>query len=164
VSFRPIYNEDIGLIMLLHNTTRYSLSTQKLISIFCKLTFCCICCIPICISQQNTGNAENRTILGSQQRLSEFKKFQIFYLNGISETMLPTARNCKRFKCNGKGKVIPLQARCGRWVVSSTPRPHFTPGKDPVPIVQEAGCSPGTVWTSGKISSPSGFDPGPSSP
>ena len=25
------------------------------------------------------------------------------------------------------------------WVVSSTPRPHFTPGKYPVPIVQEAG-------------------------
>ena len=24
-------------------------------------------------------------------------------------------------------------------MVSSTPRPHFTPGKDPVPIVQEAG-------------------------
>ena len=24
------------------------------------------------------------------------------------------------------------------WVVSSTPRPHFTPGKDPVPILQEA--------------------------
>ena len=36
------------------------------------------------------------------------------------------------------------------WVVSSTPRPHFTPGKDPVPIVQEAGWAPGPVWTSGK--------------
>jgi hypothetical protein len=24
-------------------------------------------------------------------------------------------------------------------VVSSTPQPHFTPGKDPVPIVQDAG-------------------------
>ena len=29
------------------------------------------------------------------------------------------------------------------WVVSSTPRPHFTPGKDPVPILQEAGWAPG---------------------
>jgi hypothetical protein len=28
-------------------------------------------------------------------------------------------------------------------VVSSTPRPYFTPGKDPVPIVQEAGWVPG---------------------
>jgi len=36
------------------------------------------------------------------------------------------------------------------WVVSSMPRPHFTPGKDPVPIVQEAGWAPGPVWTGGK--------------
>ena len=34
-------------------------------------------------------------------------------------------------------------------MVSSTPRPHFTPGKDPVPIVQEAGWAPGPVWTGG---------------
>jgi len=32
------------------------------------------------------------------------------------------------------------------WVV--TPRPgRFTPGKDPVPIVQEGGWAPGPVWT-----------------
>ena len=35
-------------------------------------------------------------------------------------------------------------------VVSSTPRPHFTPGEDPVPILQEAGWTPGPVWTGGK--------------
>ena len=35
------------------------------------------------------------------------------------------------------------------WVVSSTPRPHFTPGKDPVPILQQAGWAPGPVWTGG---------------
>ena len=30
----------------------------------------------------------------------------------------------------------------------STSRPgRFTPGKDPVPIVQEAGWAPGPVWT-----------------
>ena len=33
------------------------------------------------------------------------------------------------------------------WVVSVTPRPLFTPGKDPVPIVQEAGWAPRPVWT-----------------
>jgi len=36
------------------------------------------------------------------------------------------------------------------WVVSSTPRTHFTPGKDPVLILQEAGWAPGPVWTGGK--------------
>jgi hypothetical protein len=32
-------------------------------------------------------------------------------------------------------------------VVNSTLRPHFTPWKDPVPIVQEAWWAPGPVWT-----------------
>ena len=35
-------------------------------------------------------------------------------------------------------------------MVSSTPRPHFTPGKDLVPILQEAEWVPGPVWTGGK--------------
>ena len=35
-------------------------------------------------------------------------------------------------------------------MVSSTLRPHFTPRKDPVPIVQEAAWAPGPVWTDGK--------------
>ena len=35
-------------------------------------------------------------------------------------------------------------------MVSSSPRPHFTPGKDPVHILQEAGWAPGPVWTGGK--------------
>jgi len=37
-----------------------------------------------------------------------------------------------------------------RWVVSSKHRPQFTPGKDPVPILQEAGWATGPVWTGGK--------------
>jgi len=35
-------------------------------------------------------------------------------------------------------------------VVSSTPRPHFTLRKDPVPVVQEVGWAPGPVWIGGK--------------
>ena len=35
-------------------------------------------------------------------------------------------------------------------MVSNTPRLHFTPGKDPIPILQEAGWVPGPVWTGGK--------------
>jgi len=34
--------------------------------------------------------------------------------------------------------------------VSSTLWLHFTPGKNPVPILQEAGWAPGLVWTGGK--------------
>jgi hypothetical protein len=33
---------------------------------------------------------------------------------------------------------------CG---VSVTPRPLFTPGEDPLPILHEAGWAPGLVWT-----------------
>ena len=39
------------------------------------------------------------------------------------------------------------------------PRPHFTPGKDPVPMLQEAAWAPGPVWTGGKSRPPPGFDP-----
>jgi len=39
-----------------------------------------------------------------------------------------------------------LGARCG-WVVNVTPRPLFTTGKYPVPIVQEVGWAPWPVWT-----------------
>jgi hypothetical protein len=42
---------------------------------------------------------------------------------------------------------------------SSPPRPLFTPGKDPVSILQEAGWSPGPVWTGAENLAPPGFDP-----
>ena len=42
-------------------------------------------------------------------------------------------------------------------MVSSTPRPLFTPGKDPVPIVQESGWVPGPVWTGAENLSPTGI-------
>ena len=35
-------------------------------------------------------------------------------------------------------------------MVSSTSLPHFTLGKDSVPILQKAGWAPGPVWTGGK--------------
>ena len=52
----------------------------------------------------------------------------------------------------GRGIALLFHDRGTRrgWVVSSTPRPHLNPGKDPVPIVQEVGWAPGPVWTGGK--------------
>jgi len=44
--------------------------------------------------------------------------------------------------------------------VSVTPRSLFTPGKDQVSIVQEAGWAPGPVWTVAEnLGPPPGFDP-----
>ena len=52
----------------------------------------------------------------------------------------------------GRGIALLFHDRGTRrgWVVSSTPRPHFTSGKDQVPILQEAGWAPGPVWMGGK--------------
>jgi hypothetical protein len=55
------------------------------------------------------------------------------------------------------------------WEVSVKPRPLSTPGKDPVPIVQEAGWAPGPVWPGAENLAPTGIFfiysiPGPSSP
>ena len=58
----------------------------------------------------------------------------------------------------GRGIALPFQdgSTTKGWGVSSTPRPYFTSGKDPVPIVQEAEWAPGPVWTGGK-SRPTGI-------
>jgi len=52
----------------------------------------------------------------------------------------------------GRGIALLFHDRGTRrgWVVSSTPRPHFNPGKEPVPILQEAGWVPEPVWRAGK--------------
>jgi hypothetical protein len=52
----------------------------------------------------------------------------------------------------GRGIALLFHDRGTRsgWVVSSTPRPQFTPRKDSVTILQEAGGVPGLVWTEGK--------------
>jgi hypothetical protein len=51
----------------------------------------------------------------------------------------------------------------GGW---STPRPgRFTPGKDPIPTVREAGWATGPVWMDAENIASTGFrSPGPSSP
>ena len=51
----------------------------------------------------------------------------------------------------GRGIALLFHDRGTRrgWVVSSTPRPHSFPGKDPVPILQETGWAPWPVWTGG---------------
>jgi len=43
------------------------------------------------------------------------------------------------------------------WGVGITSRPLFTSGKDPVPIVQEAGWAPGPVWRGAENLTPTGI-------
>jgi len=52
----------------------------------------------------------------------------------------------------GRGIALLFHDRGTRrgWAVSSTPRPHFTPRKDPVTILQEAVWALGPAWKGGK--------------
>ena len=59
-----------------------------------------------------------------------------------------------------RGIALPnLRPRHWRWGggVSTTSRPLYPPGKDPVPIVQEAGWATGPVWTGAENLAPTGI-------
>ena len=64
----------------------------------------------------------------------------------VQALRLSTGRTAHR---GSRGVALPFLDHGTRrgWGVSVTPRPLFTPGKHPVPIVQEAGWAPGPVWT-----------------
>ena len=54
--------------------------------------------------------------------------------------------------------ILDLLIRMG-WGVSVTPRQHITPGKNPVPIVQEDGWGSRPVWYGAENFGPPGFNP-----
>ena len=66
----------------------------------------------------------------------------------------------------GRGITLLFHDRSTRrgWVVSSTPRPHFTTGERPGTHFPGGWMGPRAGLDGRKISSPSGFDHGPSSP
>jgi len=96
------------------------LNKECLCSIETPLSCLCICSLAVCKIQLNIKVKFSRYKPGVAQRV------------GKDIALLFHDRGTRR-----------------GWVVSSTPRPHFTPGKDPVPIVQEAGWAPGPVWADG---------------
>ena len=77
---------------------------------------------------------------------------------GIAILRLCTGRTAHR---GSRGIALPFLDHGTRrgWGVSITPWPLFTPGKDPVPIVQEAGWAQGRSGQVRKILAPPGFDP-----
>ena len=64
----------------------------------------------------------------------------------VQALRLCTGRTAHR---GSRGIALPFHDHGNRrgWEVCVTPRPLFTPEKDPVPIVQEAEWTPGPVWT-----------------
>ena len=78
------------------------------------------------------------------------------YLNSEVEIKVKVKIKWSRYRPGiaqrvGRGIALLFHGRGTRrgLVVSSTPRPHFTPGKDPVPILQEAGGpqGPSGLWS-----------------
>jgi hypothetical protein len=61
--------------------------------------------------------------------------------------------------CRGIALLLHDRGTRRGWVVSVTLRPCFTPRKDPVTIVQEAGWAPEPVWTGAEYLASPGFDP-----
>ena len=96
---------------------------------------------------QNSGNCltswepvsfSRRTLLHGESNIGKKVKWSP-YRAGLAQTV-------------GRGIALLFHDRSTRrgLVVSSTPRQHFTSGKEPVPIVQEPGWAPGPVWTGEK--------------
>ena len=76
----------------------------------------------------------------------------------VQPLRLCTSRTAHR---GSRGIALPFRdhgTRRGCWV-SVTPRPFFTPGKDPVPIVQGVGGPQGRCGQVRKFLPPPGFDP-----
>ena len=76
-------------------------------------------------------------------------------------TLVQALRLCTGCTAHGGSRRIALlfddHGTKRGWGVSVTPQPLFTPGKDPVRIVQEAGWAPGPVWTGAENLVPTGI-------
>ena len=79
----------------------------------------------------------------------------------VKFTLVQALRLCTRRTAHRGSRGIALLfldrgTRRGR-VVSITPRPLFTSGKEPVPILQETGWASGPVWTGAENLVPTGI-------
>jgi hypothetical protein len=76
-------------------------------------------------------------------------------------TLVQALRLCTGRTANrgSSGIALPFHDHGTRrgWGVSVTPRPLFTPGKNPIHIVQEAGWAPGAFWTGAENIAPTGI-------
>ena len=94
-------------------------------------------------------------------RLKPLVKVKVTLVQALK---LSTGRTTHR---GSRGIALPFHDHGTRrgWGFSVTPRPLFTPGKDPAPIVQKAEWARGLVWTGAEnLAPPRDSIPGSSSP
>ena len=102
---------------------------------------------------------KSKWLQGTKQKTSICRQSEVFEWYCTSKTYIIGKVKVKwsRYRpglSQRVGRVIALlfhdRGTRREWVISRTPRPHFTPGKEPVPILKEARWAPGPVWTGGK--------------
>ena len=99
---------------------------------------------------------------GTSTRKTERTILLCWILSGkVKCTLVQALRLCtgRTTHRGSRGIVLPFHDHGTRrgWGVSVTPWPLFTPGKNPVPIVQEAGWAPGPAWTGAENLAPTGI-------
>jgi len=106
------------------------------------------------VSKSCKWNAEdNRCIIVTVSIMQHSKKVKCTLVQALR---LCTGRAAHRAS-RGIALLFLYHGTRRGWGVSAMPRPLFTPGKDPVPIVQEAGWAPRLVWTGAENLAPTGI-------
>ena len=110
-------------------------------------------CFSWCWAHSRPKHVEIDKYKYTKNKLCTSKKVKVTLVQALR---LCTGRTAHR---GIRGIALPFHDHGTRrgWGVSVTPRPLFTPGKDPVPIVQEAGWAPGPVWTAAEKLAPTGI-------
>jgi len=104
------------------------------------------------IKREDYLKKRTRNFIGRKNRRSYSKSLKCGVLPPLPKcTLVQALRLCtgRTAHCGSRGIALLFLDHGTRrgWRVSVTVRLLFTPGKDPVPIVQEAGWVPGPVWT-----------------
>jgi hypothetical protein len=89
-------------------------------------------------------------------KLTANSKETVTEILGRFHLFLQAMKALKVNRCIALLCFLNLGTRRG-WGFSVTSRPLVSPGKDPVPIVQEAGWAPGPVWKSAENLAPTGI-------
>jgi hypothetical protein len=99
----------------------------------------------------------------SEARTGRYCRLYVFHTVKVKVkcTLVQALRICtgRTAHRGSRGTALPFHdhGTRGLWGVSFTPRALFTPGTDPVPLVQEVGWTPGPVWTDAENLVPTGI-------
>jgi len=105
-----------------------------------------------CVQHFGKKKPEQKRPFGRPTQISDVK----VKCTLVQALRLCTGRTAHR---GSRGIALPFLDHGTRrgWGISITPRLLLTPGKDLVPIVQEAGWAPGPVWTGAENLAPTGI-------